>query len=151
MKILVVTACGGKQETSPCPAHRLYKSPRIKAVYKRKGDCDFCILSGKYGLLEPDRVIRPYNDVMTPEGAQRLLPQVVHMVKNYDTIIYFKAGARAAYLDCIKTACKTAGKTLITTGFAHMGAINNIPKIINFAKEGKLEEIEKLPHTKVIT
>lgn len=150
MKILIVTACGGKQEAFPCPAYRLYKSARIKAVYKRRGDCDFYILSGKYGLLEHDKVIGPYGDIMTSEKAQQFLPQVIGKVKNYDLIIYFRAGARTAYLDCIKTACKRAGKTLIITGFAHMGGIKNIPKIINLIKERKLEEICKLPHTEVI-
>jgi len=151
MRVLVVTACGGRQEVSPHPAYQLYKSARIKAVYKRKGECDMCILSGKYGLLEINRVIRPYNDVMTPERAQQLLPQVIKKVKNYDVIVYFKAGARAAYFDCLKTACRSAGKVLVATGFAHMGGINDLLKIIKLAKEGKLEEIQKrFVHTVVI-
>lgn len=149
MKILLVTACGERQENFPCPAYRLYKSARIKAVYKRKGDCDFCILSGKYGLLEPDRVIGPYGDVMSPEKVKELLPQVINKVKDYDVVLYFKAGARSAYLDCIRPACQKANKTLIITGFAHMGGINNLPKIINLVKRRNFKNINKLPYTEI--
>ena len=77
MKVSVVTACGNKKETIPLPAWQLYKSPRIKAVYNRKGDNDMFILSAEHGLIPAEKVPSPYNRLM----AERRCNDVVFLSK----------------------------------------------------------------------
>ena len=61
---------------------------------------------------------------------------VAKKLENYDCIIFFKGGARKAYLHCIKNAAQKAGKPLVTLGYANMGGINDwtakgYPVVIN--------------------
>ena len=130
-RILVVTACGRRKHDRPMPACKLYKSPRIKAVYNRTQGCDFAILSAKYGLVEADRVIAPYEQVMTKERAEELVEQVMAKVKKYDYVIYYRGGARKEYLNCMREACKRVGTTLLILGYAILGGINDLEKTIN--------------------
>jgi len=71
-KILMVTTCGARKHSEPKPAWKLYKSSRIRAVYNRRMGHDMCILSTKYGLVEADAVIEPYEAVMTEQIAKEL-------------------------------------------------------------------------------
>ena len=93
-KICVITACGNKKEDTPLPAWRIYKSSRIKAVYKRKCNEDMYILSAEHGLLPAEKIIKPYNRLLDTDRANKLLPKIESTIKKYDKIIYFKAGAR---------------------------------------------------------
>jgi len=136
-RILVVTACGRKKHDKPMPAWKLYKSPRIKAVYNRSQGCDFAILSAKYGLVEADRIITPYEQVMTKERAEELLEQVTAKVEKYDYVIYYRGGARKEYLECIQEACRSTKRTLLVLGYANLGGINDLQKMI-----GLLEKIQ---------
>lgn len=52
------------------PAIDLYKSSRIKAVNNRRNGADFAVLSAKYGLIYPDRVIRDYEKILDPKGVK---------------------------------------------------------------------------------
>lgn len=144
MRVAVVTACGAKKEQYPCEAYRLYKSPRIKAVYGRRDDNDMFILSAEHGLLESDKVTAPYQRVMTLDRALELAPKVAGKLSQYDCIIFFKAGARSEYLTCMHEACKMAKKILTAFGYGFMGGINDLPKIIELSKRGDFEAISKL-------
>ena len=146
MKVLIVTACGAKKNPGPMPAYRLYKSSRIKAVYNRRCGSDMCILSAEYGLVNAHKTIKPYERVMDEQRAEELVPSVTKKLKNYDCVIFFKGGAREAYLSCIKAACRRAGKTLVTLGYANMGGINDLPQVIEFAEREEWEEIHKIGH-----
>ena len=134
MKVSVVTACGNKKETIPLPAWQLYKSPRIKAVYNRKGDNDMFILSAEHGLIPAEKVTSPYNRLMDERRCNELIPKIKEIVKNYDTIIFFRAGARSLYEQCLAKACDESGVNLISFGHGFMAGINDLPKKIQEAK-----------------
>ena len=57
-KICIITSGGSKKRDSALPARRLFKSPRITAVHNRRDGHDMYILSSKYGLLHPEKIIR---------------------------------------------------------------------------------------------
>jgi len=127
--------CGGnKKEKIPLPAWQLYKSPRIKAVYNRKGDVDMFILSAEFGLVPAEKIITPYNRLMDEKRCNELIPKIKEIVKNYDAIIFFKAGARKLYEQCLAKACEESGVKLISFGYGFMAGINDLPKKIEEAK-----------------
>ncbi|MBM3905041.1 MAG: hypothetical protein FJ357_07925 [Thaumarchaeota archaeon] len=134
MKISIVTACGNKKEQTAMPAWQLYKSPRIKAVHKRKGSHDMYILSAEHGMIPSEKVISPYNRMLDEKRLSELLPQVKNTIKNYDAIVYFKAGARKLYEECLRRACIECGVNMISFGFGFMGGINEMDKKVREAE-----------------
>lgn len=148
-RILVVTACGRKKHDKPMAAWKLYKSTRIKAVYNRTMRHDMGILSAKYGLIKADKVIEPYEAVMDEEKAEEFVKQGAKILDSYDYVVYFKGGARKEYLDCIKEVCQKAGKTLIALGYANMGGINKIPKVLELVEKGEFDKISSMNHTEI--
>lgn len=149
MKVLIVTACGAKKNPGPMPAYKLYKSSRIKAVYNRRCGSDMCILSAEYGLVDVHKTIKPYERVMDERRAEELVPLVAKKLKSYDCVIFFKGGARKAYLSCIRAACDKAGKTLVTLGYANMGGINDLPKVTELAKQARWKDILNIENTEI--
>lgn len=141
MKVSIVTACGNKKENIPLPAWKIYKSPRIKAVYNRKGNYDMYILSAEHGLLPSDKVIGPYNRIMDEQRCAELLPEIKKVVKDYDAIVFFKAGARGLYGKCLEQACSECGVKMISFGFGFMGGINELPDKIKIAESGSAHSL----------
>ena len=144
-----MTACGAKKNSEPKLAYKLYKSARIKAVYNRRSGCDMGILSAEYGLVRAHEVIEPYERLMDEKRAEELASSVSENLQSYDCIIFFKGGARKSYFSCINAACDKARKTLVTLGFANMGGINDLPKVIELAKQGKWTDIIKIENVNV--
>jgi len=134
MKISVVTACGDKKEEDPLPAWKLYKSRRIKAVYKRKGNNDMFILSAEHGMIPADKVIAPYNRLMDEKRSEELIFGIKEIVKNYEAVVFFKAGTKNIYVQCLTKACKESGVKLISFGNRFMEGINELPEKIEQAK-----------------
>ena len=132
-KICIVTACGNKKHEIPKPAWKIYKSSRIKAVYNRRNNHDMYILSAEHGLLPSEKIIQPYNRIMDEQRSKELISDMVPIIQKYDTVIFFKAGARKLYEQCIESACKKADKKIISFGYAIMGDINKLPEIIRDA------------------
>ena len=139
IKVALVTACGVKKENTPQPAGRLYKSSRIRHLYKKSKELGlpFYILSAKYGLINADTIIEPYDRIMTPERAAELLPQVKETIKSFDLVIFYKGGARKEYRELIESACEETGTRLISFGYGNMGYIGKLDKIL----EGTLYDI----------
>jgi len=135
VKILVATACGGRKNLGRHKAVELYRSPRIKAVYNRRNDCDMAILSAKYGLVDSEEIIGSYEQTLDVNRVEELLPQVSNYIKNYDIVIYFKAGARSLYAELMKRGAIKAKKTVIFLGYGFMAEINKIPEIISEIKK----------------
>lgn len=134
-KICIVTACGNKKHDNSLPAWKIYKSPRISAVYKRKGDCDMYILSAKHALVHSEKVIEPYNMILEQERIKELLPSMVTVLQKYDKVIFFKAGARSLYENCMKEACNRADVPLDSFGFGFMGDIGKLEEKIRTSYE----------------
>lgn len=140
-EILVVTCCGARKHNEPKPAWQLYKSPRIRAVYNRRNGHDMCILSTKYGLVDADEVIEPYEETLTKQKTNELIPQIVEKIQSHDCVVYYRGGAGREYFNCIREACERAGKTLISFGCKYMGDINLLPKVIQLIERGQLNRV----------
>lgn len=147
-KVAVVTACSKNMDPFRRPAIQSYKSARIKAVYNRRLDHDMFIMSGKYNLIRFNEEIERYKDIMDDEKAKKFAPIVAKKLANYDVVVYFRGGARKSYLKCIRVACEIADKTLITLGYAHMGGINDLPKVIREASLGNFDRIREIHHVR---
>ncbi|MDR0530866.1 MAG: hypothetical protein LBG83_02220, partial [Oscillospiraceae bacterium] len=67
MRIVLISCSAGKCDVPSSPAKCMYNSPLFKGAYryaeKIKADKIF-ILSPKYGLLEEDDVIAPYDKTL---------------------------------------------------------------------------------------
>ena len=129
-KICIVTACGNEKHDKPMRARQIYTSTRIKAVYNRRADKDMYILSAEHGLLFSEKVIEPYNRIVNELRAEELMLHLVSIVSKYDTVIYFKAGARSIYEQCLGEACKKAGRKMFSFGYNLMGGINDLQDIV---------------------
>ena len=67
MAKIAVINCGSKKKDQACPAREMYEGGslfRKMRDYVEQTYDGYYILSGKYGLLEPDQVIEPYEDVV---------------------------------------------------------------------------------------
>lgn len=148
-RIALITACGAKKRSQPMKAYKLYRSPRIKAIHNRRANTDMYILSAEYGLVGAHEEIEPYDRVMDEQRAQELVPFVAKKLKIYNYVIFFKGGARKAYLNCIRAACNKARKTLVTVGFANMGGINELPVIIDLLNNNQLKKIRNMQDKKI--
>ncbi|ASJ03942.1 hypothetical protein A3L01_00630 [Thermococcus barossii] len=136
----LVTSCGAKKEETPQPAGRLYKSSRIRHLYKKSKELGipFYILSAKYGLINADMIIEPYDKVMTPERAAELLSPVKETIKSFDLVVFYKGGARKEYRELIEKACEETGTRLISFGYGNMGDIGKLDKILEEVKNGSI-------------
>lgn len=76
MSTITIVACVRLKENQLNPAKDLYKSPwfRKARAYVEQQKCDWYIVSAKYGLLDTDKVIEPYeltlNNMKAPERKQ---------------------------------------------------------------------------------
>ncbi len=136
-KVCVVTACGNKKQSTAKPAYKLYKSSRITAVYNRKGEHDMYILSAEHGLLHSEKITEPYNRIMDEQRCLELIPKLKPIIEKYDTIVFFKAGARGIYEKCLKMACNENDVKLVSFGFGFMGGINELKEEISKAERGQ--------------
>jgi len=143
MKIALATACGDKKHNFRTQAYKLYKSPRIKTVYNRKNDCDMYILSAKHNLLPAEKVITPYNEIMTMKKAKQFVPIIADKLNNegYNWVVFFKGGANLNYLYCIRESCKKAKINFISIGFAFQGDMGQLSEVIRLIKKEKISEI----------
>lgn len=62
-KVLVITSCSKKKRSYKTTASDMYQGQLFKMVKKfaKTNNFDFKILSAKYGLLNPDEIIKPYD------------------------------------------------------------------------------------------
>jgi hypothetical protein len=131
-RIALVTACGNKKEKTPQEAGKLYRSARIRHLYRRSKELNIplFIISAKYGLVSAEEVIEPYNAVMTDEKCKELLLSIKEKLKSFDVIIFYRGGSRKEYYNCIKKASLELGKNLISFGYGNMGDIRKLDKIL---------------------
>jgi len=130
MKILLATACGGKKNKGRMAAIDLYKSSRIKAVFNRKDGADFAVLSAKYGLIFPDKIIKDYEQILDSKSTKKILPQVKDFIYPYDLVIFFKGGSREEYRELVKEASNSLKKPLILIGNRNQEDIGKLEEVI---------------------
>jgi hypothetical protein len=102
MKTIVLVSCVSQKRTVPSTAQDLYLSSwflNASAYAKRVGDQWF-ILSAKYGLLAPDKVIEPYNVTLKtmPVRSRRLwavgvIRDLVRILSSGDTVVFLAGDA----------------------------------------------------------
>ena len=131
--LVLITACGNKKENKPTKAGRLYKSSRIRHLYKKSKelDIDFYILSAKYGLVNGDEIIAPYNQIMNEKQCEELKNQIKTILENFDIIIYYRGGARKEYYNCLEKITKKLNKKFISFGYGNVGDIRKLEDIVN--------------------
>ncbi|KKL49620.1 hypothetical protein LCGC14_2313690 [marine sediment metagenome] len=93
-KILIFAGCSKKKLPYPAPAINLNQGQLFRAIKKLATNhkFDIKILSGKYGLLEPDTIIKPYDQKLTKKAdikrfSLEIRPTMHQILKDYDTII----------------------------------------------------------------
>ncbi|SIT40093.1 conserved hypothetical protein [Paraburkholderia piptadeniae] len=66
MKTVVLVSCVKQKRDAPCPAKSLYTSDwfRKARAYAESFGPSWYILSAQYGLLEPGKVIAPYEKAL---------------------------------------------------------------------------------------
>jgi hypothetical protein len=144
MKVLLATACGAKKNKGKMPAIDLYKSSRIKAVYNRRDGADFAVLSAKYGLINPDSIIKDYEQILDSKSMKKLIPQVIEFINNYDLIIFFKGGSREEYRELVKIAANATNKPLILIGNRNQEDIGKIEELLTRCMKGDLDKINEI-------
>ena len=116
------TYCSAEKNYSdvPIPAIDLYDSTRIKDIYAKAKEAGvgFVILSGKYGLVEPELRIAYYDHLLLPEEVEAHANRVAIQLKqlNATKLVFYTAPLNTdanleAYVNCIRIAAKSAGVT----------------------------------------
>ncbi len=141
MKVLLATACGAKKNKGRMAAIDLYKSSRIKAVYNRRGGADFAVLSAKYGLIYPDKILKDYEQILDSKSSKKLLPQIINFIRPYDIVIFFKGGSRLEYRELIKEASVAINKPLILIGNRNQEDIGKLEEVVPRCINGNTDNL----------
>lgn len=102
MNTIVLVSCVSKKRAIPLPAQDIYLSDwflKASAYAKRFGNQWF-ILSAKYGLLAPDKVVEPYNVTLKTMPvhsrrlwAARVIQDLKPILSSGDTVIFLAGKA----------------------------------------------------------
>ena len=108
-------------------------------MYRRSKELGipFYILSAKYGLVDSNDVIEPYDQIMTKERINELKSQVSGILRNFDVVIFFKGGVRKEYRTLIEMVCDELGIELIEFGYGNMGDIRKLDEILKSVIEDR--------------
>jgi hypothetical protein len=94
LKVLVIIACSQRKANGPAAAKDLYLGTLFRLGREFAETCgyDYRILSAKYGLLDPEELIEPYDvrvagvqDVKRLQ--QKVLPAMNALLPNYNKVI----------------------------------------------------------------
>jgi len=106
---IALLACSRTKADRPVPARELYVSPLFRAarayMERRYGHGNWLILSARYGLVDPDRLIAPYDlnlRQLTPGQRESWGDRIaVELTDRFPagTVLWFHAGA--VYRDAI--------------------------------------------------
>ncbi len=115
MKIIITYCSGPKnKEGTLLPAVDLYRSERIRHLYQSRLNSrnEFRILSGKFGLLEPEKLIPWYDHLLASAEVPKLALQVAQVLVELkaDAVEYHTADPAqhpdlVPYFELVKTAC----------------------------------------------
>jgi hypothetical protein len=121
--IVFCTYCSAEKETSDAllPAIRRYRSDRIARIYSAAlaAGCGFFILSGEFGLLEPNTPIPYYDHLLVAGEVEAMAFRVAEQVKQQGItqILFFtlpvaKDETLASYHACLRLASLLASAEL---------------------------------------
>jgi len=93
-KICVIAGCSHKKLSYRAPAIELNQGQLFRAIKKlaAKNKFDLKILSGKYGLLDPDQIIEPYNQKIRTKKdildiSLKIKQKIEQIIRDYEKII----------------------------------------------------------------
>lgn len=93
-KILIITSCSAKKRDYKTKASDLYQGQLFKLAKKfaRINNFDFKIISAKYGLIEPDLFIEPYDQTISNKRDVLLLQKLMfqkfkRLTQEYDIVL----------------------------------------------------------------
>ena len=123
-----LTYCSAQKNFSKkeISAIELYNSQRITNIARRakKDNIHFCILSGKYGLLDLDQKIAYYDHLLKPSEIETHANVIASQItsKCISEIVFFTKPVETdpnllPYIACIESACEKANiqlKILVT-------------------------------------
>jgi len=91
---VIITGCSQKKLNYLAPAIDLNQGQLFKSIKKlaKRNNFDLKILSGKYGLLDPNDVISPYNQKIRTKKdilkiRRKVIPKLIEIHEDYDLII----------------------------------------------------------------
>jgi hypothetical protein len=122
-RVALVTACGAKKRAGTWPLHLLYQSPRIKAIYGRKGGFPLFILSAQYGLVDCEQERPSYDRLMNMQRAEELAPGVAEVMGRYDWLVFFNPQTPSEYSFCIERASDISGVPVAFIGWWPLGGL----------------------------
>jgi len=108
MKTIVLVSCVSKKQNIPLPAKNLYISDWFQkaARYAPKIGDQWFILSTKYGLIPPEKVIEPYNVTLKTMAkyqrqmwAKRVLQDLMPHISPNDTIVFLAGQVYREFLE----------------------------------------------------
>ena len=110
------TYCSAEKETTaePLAAIHRYRSERINRIYAVAHDagCSFYILSGEYGLLDPNELIPYYDHLLVDEEVEAHAFKLTEQIEKYSItqIVFFtlpvsRDGKLAPYHAALRLAC----------------------------------------------
>ncbi|WEL23700.1 DUF6884 domain-containing protein [Candidatus Nanohalovita haloferacivicina] len=112
---LYVTYCSKEKssEEKEIPAICRYSSSRIQKIFEKsntKGH-HFAILSGKYGLIEPEKEIPYYDKLLMQDEVGKMIPKVRDQLQELQAskVVYFTKeieNQRIPYFKLVKKACQ---------------------------------------------
>lgn len=111
MKTIVLIACGKKKRKEVSKAKDLYQGSYFKKILEyayilsKKYKADIYILSAKYGLLELDTFINPYNFTLNnvnerykKNWSYRVIKELNKKIKKTDRVIFLAGKSYNKYL-----------------------------------------------------
>jgi len=116
--ILHLTYCSHNKskKKEELPALDRYLSDRIQQVSEQAKEKEeqFAILSGKYGLLEPEEQIPYYDKLLKKQHLPEMIPEVEKQLQQRELkkVIYYTReveNERLPYYQLIKHACQNQG------------------------------------------
>ena len=94
LKVLFLAGCSQKKLNYPAPAIELNQGQLFRGIKKltMSNNFDLKILSGKYGLLDSNEVISPYNQKIRTKKdilriRRKIFPKMLKTIERYDLII----------------------------------------------------------------
>lgn len=111
MKTIILISCGAKKENTPQKAEDLYIGGYFKKILayaeylSNKNNAEIFILSAKYGVLELNEIIKPYDLTLKNKDEKykkiwsyKVIKQLENKIKRTDKIIFLAGENYIKYL-----------------------------------------------------
>lgn len=107
-QILVILSCTKKKLDHPAPATELYQGDMFKKaqIWISRNKFDELIISAKYGLVEPNEILEPYDKQLKTKSdarsiQQKIVPKLKEYLKNKKAIVIIMGNI---YVEALKPA-----------------------------------------------